>query len=68
MKKPYLLIAGGHYYPDKGTGDWIGCYETREEIENMITKKVYDCCYTINGSEDEYEWYEIVDLHKWTER
>lgn len=68
MKKPYLLIAGDTYYPDKGTGNWIGCYETLEDIKNVIVKNEYSGYYTINGSEDEYEWYEIVDLREWTER
>lgn len=67
MKKPYLLIAGDHYYPDFGTGDWIGCYETREEIKNIIKKNEYSGCYTINGSEHEYDWCDIVDLREWCE-
>ena len=67
MKKPYLLIAGEQYYPVSGTGDWIGCYETREEIENIIKKNEYSGFYTINGSEHEYDWCDIVDLREWCE-
>ena len=55
--KTYLLIAGYNYYPDRGTGDWVSCYDTEEEANKRIDelkKEVYD-----------YEWYEIVDLKKW---
>lgn len=38
MNKPFLLIAGLNYYPQSGTSDWIGCYETREEAESMVKK------------------------------
>ena len=31
--KPYLLIVGDTYYPESGTGDWIGCYKTEEEAK-----------------------------------
>jgi hypothetical protein len=31
--KPYLLIAGDNYYPCSKTGDWIECYETKEEAK-----------------------------------
>jgi hypothetical protein len=52
--KPYLLIAGDNYYPSAYTGDWIECYETKEEAEEKweeISKQKYM-----------YDWYEIVDL------
>lgn len=55
--KPYLLIAGDHYYPSAYTGDWIGCFETKEEAQEKwgeISKLKY-----------RYDWYEIVDLRKW---
>ena len=56
--KPYLLIVGDKYYPEQGTGDWIGCYKTEEEA-----KEVWD------GMRDHsvYKWYEIVDLRDWVD-
>lgn len=39
LMKKYLLIAGHNYYPGRGTDDWKGTYETREEAEALITKK-----------------------------
>jgi len=39
MNKPYLLIAGLYYYPNEGTGDWIGCYGTKEEAEALMVKE-----------------------------
>jgi hypothetical protein len=58
--KPYLLIAGDNYYPSSRTGDWIDCYETKEEAEEKweeISKQKY-----------RYDWYEIVDLRYWMNR
>jgi hypothetical protein len=58
--KPYLLIAGDNFYPEAYTGDWIECYETKEEaIEKWeeISKQKY-----------RYDWYEIVDLRDWMNR
>jgi hypothetical protein len=54
--KPYLLIAGYQYYPDRGTGDWIGCYATEEAAEKRWNELIqsYD-----------YNWYYIVDLREW---
>jgi hypothetical protein len=75
MKK-FLLIAGDDYYPRGDTGDWIGCFATREEAENAIIKEPYDgklpwehenktyYRYKINGR-DHIDWYEIVDLEEW---
>jgi hypothetical protein len=59
--KHYLLIAGDHYYPCSKTGDWIECYETKEEAEEKweeITSK----------TKYRYDWYEIVDLRNWMNR
>lgn len=36
--KPYLLIAGHHYYPESSTRDWKRTFETRAEIEQLIEK------------------------------
>jgi len=77
MSKYYLLLAGSQYYPSARTGNWIGTFETREEIEvkeintNPNCKEcLKDKCwpgfhteYEINGSK--YDWYEIVDLRTW---
>jgi hypothetical protein len=56
--KPYLLIAGYQYYPDRGTGDWIGCYATEEEAE-----KKWKLLQLTEYSP--YDWYDIVDLREW---
>ena len=57
--KTYLLIAGYNYYPDRGTGDWVGCYNTKEEA----TKKIDE----LKNADDDYgaDWYKIVDLKEW---
>lgn len=81
MTKPYLLIAGGAYYPSAGTGDWIDCYSTAEEAKEQIeyidhlqffTKgkmkgqlKSNHITYKIEGRV--FDWYEIIDLREWTE-
>ena len=36
MNKPYLLIAGDHYYPQGDTSDWIGCFSTYEEAREQV--------------------------------
>ena len=45
MRKPFLLIVGDYYYPESGTGDWIGCYatekEAREQVEFKETHQYY---------------------------
>jgi hypothetical protein len=70
MKKPYLLIAGDHYYPVSGTGDWIECFESYEDAYNSITvvedEPGKGCGqYIINDRT--YAWYDIVDLRNWCE-
>jgi hypothetical protein len=68
--KHYLLIAGDHYYPSSKTGDWIGCFSTREEAENNIFKEPFMhrgitlYRYKINDH-DYVDWYEIIDLEEW---
>ena len=54
--KTYLLIAGYNYYPARGTGDWIDCYDTEEEATDKINVM----------KNDEYapDWYDIIDLKK----
>jgi hypothetical protein len=42
MRKPFLLTAGAGYYPESGTGDWIGCYETKKEaLEQVEFKEIH---------------------------
>lgn len=53
--KPFLLIAGSNYYPDVGTEDWKGCFETKEKAEQYL-KKI-----------GKYDWHRIVDLREWME-
>lgn len=58
MKK-YLLLAGDNYYPQSGTEDWIGIFETKEEAENRYKEFVKE-----QFSQNDL-WYEIVDLEEW---
>lgn len=51
MKTPYLLIAGDDFYPEPGTNNWLGCFETEKAALDFIVK------YKINS-----DWYEIVNL------
>ncbi len=62
--KQILLIAGYRYYPSKGSGDWVGFYESEEEIESQIKiiSKNDTNIYEIDGVV--YDWYEVVDLRK----
>ena len=46
MNKPYLLIAGDRYYPSAYTGDWIGCFSTREEARAQVEVKEHHNYYT----------------------
>jgi len=63
--KQFLLIAGYQYYPSKGSSDWVGVYESEEEIESQIKiiSKNDTNGYEIDGVV--YDWYEVVDLRKW---
>lgn len=80
--KNYLLIAGDHYYPQSGTDDWIGCFETEAEAQQKIVIEKKDVLflsgprkgqvkeireeYYVNGRQ--IGWYEIVDLVEWMKR
>jgi hypothetical protein len=46
MNRPYLLIAGDHYYPQGGTSDWIGCFSTYEEALGQVQFVVSHDYYT----------------------
>jgi hypothetical protein len=68
--KPYLLIAGDKYYPDRADGDWVGCYETREKAEEMMTYTSGAHSWQVAqhpryGKNYSVDWYEIIDLRKW---
>ena len=67
MNKPYLLIAGEHFYPSADTGDWVGCFSTYEEAKAQVEPKKTKG-YTVNGWEWDCDWYKIVDLREWTEQ
>lgn len=78
MKK-FLLIAGACYYPQSGTNDWVGCFNTYEEAKSkVLVKETHEYFskgprkgqiketrkhYEIDGRE--VDWYEIVDLEEW---
>ena len=81
MKK-YLLIAGHNFYPQAGTDDWRGCYDTYEEAKARITTEETPILYTsgkrMNEVKEIYktyyldgyhiDWYDIVDLEAWMNR
>ena len=78
MKK-FLLIAGYGYYPQRGTEDWIGCFSSYKEAEELIKKEEIHEYFSrgprkgeiketreklfVNGQER--DWYDIVDLEEW---
>ena len=77
--KTFLLIAGDNYYPQSGTCDWIGCYDTHESAANAVTRVPHFRTITKGARKGEqvedwhsyridnrtYDWYEIVDLMDW---
>lgn len=73
MMKPFLLIAGDSYYPEKGTLDWVGCFETIESAESQIQIHKKITWFLGKKEETQYfvinnkivDWYDIVDLRKW---
>lgn len=76
--KYYLLIAG-YYYPEHATGDWVSCYETREEALAQVSKvqihsyfqkgprkgQIKETRETYKIDDFKYDWYKVVDLRKW---
>lgn len=78
MKK-FLLIAGSNYYPSSGTGDWVGCFETREDAKDVVEEILYHDyfsrgkrkgqiksthkTYKVSGSN--FDWIKIVNLDHW---
>jgi len=81
MNKPYLLIAGGAYYPSVDTGDWIGCFSTIEEareqieyidhpqffIRGKMKGQLKSNHITYKIGDMEFDWYHIEDLREWAE-
>ena len=69
--KRYLLVAGDHYYPRSGDGDWIAAFETYEEAFSLIEDardKPGIGDYIINyplGAKVRCDWFEIIDLSNW---
>ena len=68
--KYFLLTAGAGYYPEAGTGDWVGCYESREEAVALVREVtteygpgISDSHYVIHNRK--HDWYEIIDLRDW---
>jgi hypothetical protein len=62
--KYFLLTAGSNYYPESGTGDWIGFYATYEEALARVTPHSDSyCSCTIDNNY--YDWFEIIDLSTW---
>ena len=79
--KYFLLIAGNSYYPQVGTDNWIGCFETFEEANSkasiiehkrVITRGKNKGQEEITGKsyrigESIFDWFDVVDLRKWME-
>lgn len=59
----YLLIAGSNYYPSAGVSDWIRTFSTYEEALAAVSQ---DSNMKYKICDDEYDWYEIVNLDDWT--
>ena len=66
-----ILVAAGHnYYPSRGEGDFLKCFETISEAQEYIDRAKSDA----EGRRHEYyfkdrdvsaEWAEIIDLCYW---
>lgn len=56
----FLLIVGSDYYPGSGTSDWVGTYSSRENAG-----KAYEDVKRERKLDENYSWYEIVDLSEW---
>jgi hypothetical protein len=68
--KLFLLIAGHSYYPQSGTQDWIGAFETKEEAESKVIKAgdkriKFETYYPYVIENIGYDWFKIVDLKDW---
>lgn len=65
--KRYLLIAGSCYYPEAGTGDWIKCFETRDEAENYLTRILLPKEVFSRGPRKGQEKPDQLDLYMYTD-
>jgi len=45
-EKYFLLIAGCGYYPQAGTDDWIGMFDTEQDAEQAVKKIPKHTYYT----------------------
>ena len=75
--KIYLLTAGDRYYPGKGESDWIGCFDSFDEVNKQIQEILVDNRNSLfrgkkiieekkyKIKDNIYDWYEIIDLKKW---
>jgi hypothetical protein len=77
--KTYLLMAGSNYYPEGGTSDWKGCFNSYEEAKARVTPvehtrvitrgkhkgEVEVMFTTYKIGEYEYDWFDIEDLKAW---
>lgn len=61
VEKHWLLIAGEHYYPAQGTGNWVKVFASKEEAEEAGKKMLVAEEY----SDDWAEWFKVVDLKEW---
>lgn len=52
MLKRYLVLAGYHYYPSGGWGDFVDSFETIDEAEAHAKKE---------APRRERHWWHIVD-------
>jgi hypothetical protein len=65
VPKRYLLLRGAYYYPRSETGDWVGCYTTKEEAEAALEKAEAEEVKAYGDTYDTYRWSTIVDLYQW---
>ena len=63
--KRFLLIAGDSYYPSSGTGDWLGTYDSKDDIPTITRLSDEYHRFEIEGF-GKFDWYTEVDLHNWS--
>ena len=67
MKKPFLLLAGHMESPESSTEEWVRCYETEEAAEAAVTKVQEHGKDLYEVDNQQYAWYDIIDLRHWAE-
>lgn len=69
LKKPFLLILNNKYYPREGTGDWIGCFATREQALAHVDTFEHHGETTERGElpdgTSQINPFAIIDLRRW---